>query len=67
MCFEECRSEAGQRKEVAVPRRSPPRIVPGMSDVELFVGGPQEGVDSVGARQVVDFPCSRSCSRGPGE
>lgn len=41
----EYRSEAGQRKEVTVPRRSPPRIVPGMSDVEcLSVGRRKESI-----------------------
>lgn len=65
MCVDECRSEAGQR-EVTVPRRSPPRIVPGMSDVEcLSVGRRRSRFD--GREQAVDFPCSRSCSRGPGE
>lgn len=40
----------GSARRWPFPRRSPPRIVPGMSDVEcLSVGRRREGVDSVGA------------------
>ncbi|KFY20188.1 hypothetical protein V491_03920 [Pseudogymnoascus sp. VKM F-3775] len=35
----ECRSEAGQHKEVAVPRRSPPRIVPARAEPALNSSG----------------------------
>ena len=58
----------GSARRLAVPRRSsPPRIVPGMSDVEcLSVGRRKESIRWA-LRQAVDFPCSRSCSRGPGE